>query len=258
MDHLEALNNDGYLDLQQLNYLPAPPILEQLRLRLRKIVSSIKSTHNLHTSRKATNLPIFKVGKKWLQSVFAATDLVDLIHSYLPKGALIHGVSEINCPAGTPSQHLHRDHEFGPHVSLVLAISLDGNSLKTELQPGSHLDHISPCTQRGALEKDRLERSKHLVAMRGQMMLYDPHIMHCGGANVSTTEPLTNRVFIMMVSKDMHRGDVEEINETNATVGFKSELLSSVMASGGGGGGKKRKNSTTGKGSKKKKKPTIP
>ena len=228
-DNEQQLNEEGYLDLEALGYLPAPTVLEHLRLRLRKVVGSINKLQKLHTSRKATNLPLSKMGKAWFQTVFASTELVDIIHTYLIKGALIHGVQEINCPAGTPSQHLHRDHGFGAQCALVLAISLDGKALKTELQPGSHLDHIAPCTQRGALERDRIERAKHLKAMQGQMMLYDPHIMHCGGANL-TEEELSNRVFIMMVSKDMHKGDVQEINETNATVGYKSELLSSVLA----------------------------
>ena len=237
---MDQLSEEGFLDLEALGYLPTISELEDLRLRLRKVVATINKLHNLHTSRNATNLPLHKLGKAWFQSVFASTDLVEIIHRYLIKGALIHGVQEINCPAGTPPQHLHRDHEFGAQCALVLAISLDGNALKTELQPGSHLDHIAPCTQRGALERDRIERAQHLTAMRGQMMLYDPHIMHCGGAN-PTQEQLSNRVFIMMVSKDMHKGDVREINETNATVGYKSELLSSVLATRNRQGTKRKK-----------------
>jgi len=237
---MDQLSEEGFLDLEALGYLPTTSELEDLRLRLRKVVATINKLHNLHTSRNATNLPLHKLGKAWFQSVFASTDLVEIIHRYLIKGALIHGVQEINCPAGTPPQHLHRDHEFGAQCALVLAISLDGNALKTELQPGSHLDHMAPCTQRGALERDRIERAQHLTAMRGQMMLYDPHIMHCGGAN-PTQEQLSNRVFIMMVSKDMHKGDVREINETNATVGYKSELLSSVLATRNRQGTKRKK-----------------
>lgn len=48
------------------------------------------------------------------------------------------------------------------------------------------------------MELDRLEREKKLVAMNGQMMIYDPHIMHRGGKNTSDVT-LSNRVFIMMV-----------------------------------------------------------
>jgi hypothetical protein len=216
----------GYLDLDSL--LPTIEILETLRLRLRKTVSSIKSIHPLHTSRRAWNLPIQKLGKGWFQQIFSP-ELVTIIHSVLPKGAFIHGVSEIECPAGTASQHTHRDHEYGDGMSLVVAISLDGNALKTELQPESHLEHIPPCTARGAMELDRLEREKKLIAMGGQMMIYDPHIMHRGGEN-TTEDALTNRVFIMMVSADTPKAHIKEINETNATVGYKGMLLSALLS----------------------------
>ena len=254
-DPVEDLLELGYLDLDALGHLPNPATLELLRLRLRKTVATIKSVHPLHTFRKAVNLPISKLGKPWFQSIFSPT-LVDIVHSVLRKGAYIHGVSEIVCPAGTASQHTHRDHEYGDGMSLVVAISLDGNALKTELQPESHTEHAPPCTARGAMELDRLEREKKLVAMKGQMMIYDPHIMHRGGKNTSDVT-LSNRVFIMMVGANTPKAHIKEINETNATVGYKGMLLSKLVekkVKKEKTSSKKRKKSNSSSSSSKKKK----
>ena len=92
---MDQLMEAGFLDLEALGYLPSISELEVLRLRLRKVVATVSKSHNLHTSRKATNLPLHKLGKAWFQSVFASTDLVEIIHGYSIKGALIHGVPDL-------------------------------------------------------------------------------------------------------------------------------------------------------------------
>jgi hypothetical protein len=87
-------------------------------------------------------------------------------------------MSEIECPAHTEAQHLHRDHRFGERIALVLAISLDGRPLGTEFDPGSHQDHLSELTAKGAMEDDREKRAKRLKTMPGRFMAYDPFILH--------------------------------------------------------------------------------
>ena len=51
-DNEQQLNEEGYLDLEALGYLPAPTV-----------VGSINKLQQLHTSRKATNLPLSKMGE---------------------------------------------------------------------------------------------------------------------------------------------------------------------------------------------------
>ena len=188
---VDDLEQHGYVDLEEhAGFMPSDVELEAMRKKLREIVASIKTKESLHTQRRATNLPINKMGRAFMHSIFNPA-VMEMLTTALPDGQLLHGMSEIECPAHTGPQHLHRDHRFGESVALVVAISLDERPLGTEFDPGSHHDHESELTARGSMERDRMERAGRLTSMKGRFMVYDPFIMHRGYPSLNPAPNLT-------------------------------------------------------------------
>ena len=76
------------------------------------------------------NLP---ATQKLRHAVVALIQKSPFLHDYVGDALRVQGVQDIVVSKACPPQEIHRDHQLGAKKAIVLAISLDGSPLGTEV-----------------------------------------------------------------------------------------------------------------------------
>ena len=102
----------------------------------------------------------------------------------------VQGVQDIVVSKACPPQEIHRDHQLGAKKAIVVAISLDGSPLGTEVIRGTHAgdDELSSYVARNRYSSKRapkaaamvehLRQSGAMTAVQSACMVYDPFVYH--------------------------------------------------------------------------------
>ena len=116
--------------------------------------------------------------------------VLDVVDEYLERRWSLTTVEYIDVQEKAPAQELHRDHSGPPGVACCVAVSFapEPSALRTRIVPGSH-------RWSGARVHNRLPA----VPVTTRAMVYDPRVIHGGGANPGNAEELC-RVFCTFVS----------------------------------------------------------
>ena len=137
----------------------------------------------------------------------------------------VQGVQDIVVSKACPPQEIHRDHQLGAKKSIVVAISLDGSPLGTEVIRGTHAgdDDLSAYVARNRYSSKRapkaaamiehLKQSGAMTAVQSACMVYDPFVYHRGAA--SDGPKTGGRLFIMLCAASLSADDQKAMRSTN-------------------------------------------
>ena len=158
----------------------------------------------------------------------AVVDLIQkspFLHDYVGDSLRVQGVQDIVVSKACPPQEIHRDHQLGAKKAIVVAISLDGSPLGTEVIRGTHAgdDELSAYVARNRYSSKRapkaaamiehLRQSGAMTAVQSACMVYDPFVYHRGAASAG---PKTGgRLFIMLCAASLAADEQKAMRTTN-------------------------------------------
>ena len=123
-----------------------------------------------------------------------------------------------------PPQEIHRDHQLGAKKAVVVAISLDGSPLGTEVIRGTHAgdDELSSYVARNRYSSKRapkaaamiehLKQSGAMTAVQSACMVYDPFVSSGSGLDGPKTG---GRLFIKLCAASLSADDQKAMRSTN-------------------------------------------
>lgn len=223
------------------------PAMAALVAALRAAVAApTGAASTLQNGRRATNIPESDGSvRDAVVGALRTTSAGAAIRAYVGARLEVQGVQDIAVPGvdGCGPQELHRDHQLGPRRAAVLALSLDGSPLRTEVVPGTHNDGAAADSDEGSGESDaddrggalsryvsahrystkrapkaaamlaHLRRADLLAPVDAAAMVYDPYVYHrgapCDGALTA------GRVFIMLCDADLPADAKRAMRSTN-------------------------------------------
>jgi len=185
-------------------------------------VSDEDPTSALQNHRRGRNLP---ASPKLRDAVVALIERSPFLYDYVGDALRVQGVQDIVVSQACPPQEIHRDHQLGARKAVVIAISLDGTALGTEVIRGTHQgdDELSAYVARNRYATKRvpkaaamiehLQRSGAMTSVQASCMAYDPYVYHRGAASAG---PQTGgRLFIMLCAASLSEPDAAAIRSTN-------------------------------------------
>ena len=168
------------------------------------------------------NLP---ATQKLRHAVVALIQKSPFLHDYVGDALRVQGVQDIVVSKACPPQEIHRDHQLGAKKAIVVAISLDGSPLGTEVIRGTHAgdDELSAYVARNRYSSKRapkaaamvehLRQSGAMTAVQSACMVYDPFVYHRGAA--SDGPKTGGRLFIMLCASSLSADDQKAMRSTN-------------------------------------------
>ncbi|CAH0375910.1 unnamed protein product [Pelagomonas calceolata] len=176
----------------------------------------------LQNDRRGRNLPATPALR---HAVVALIERSPFLHDYVGDDLRVQGVQDIVVSKACPPQEIHRDHQLGAKKAIVVAISLDGSPLGTEVIRGTHAgdDELSSYVARNRYSSKRapkaaamiqhLQQSGAMTAVQTSCMVYDPFLYHRGAASAG---PKTGgRLFIMLCASSLSADDQKAMRSTN-------------------------------------------
>ena len=176
----------------------------------------------LQNDRRGRNLPATPALR---HAVVALIERSPFLHDYVGDDLRVQGVQDIVVSKACPPQEIHRDHQLGAKKAIVVAISLDGSPLGTEVIRGTHAgdDDLSAYVARNRYSSKRapkaaamiehLKQSGAMTAVQSACMVYDPFVYHRGAASAG---PKTGgRLFIMLCASSLSADDQKAMRSTN-------------------------------------------
>ena len=192
---------------------------------LRQDLADASDTDNasvLQNDRRGMNLPATPALR---QAVVALIERSPFLHDYVGDDLRVQGVQDIVVSKACPPQEIHRDHQLGAKKAVVVAISLDGSPLGTEVIRGTHAgdDELSAYVARNRYSSKRapkaaamiehLRQSGAMTAVQSACMVYDPFVYHRGAASAG---PKTGgRLFIMLCAASLAADEQKAMRTTN-------------------------------------------
>ena len=176
----------------------------------------------LQNDRRGMNLP---ATQKLRHAVVALIQKSPFLHDYVGDSLRVQGVQDIVVSKACPPQEIHRDHQLGAKKAVVVAISLDGSPLGTEVIRGTHAgdDDLSSYVARNRYSSKRapkaaamiehLKQSGAMTAVQSACMVYDPFVYHRGAA--SDGPKTGGRLFIMLCAASLSADDQKAMRSTN-------------------------------------------
>ena len=158
-------------------------------------------------------------------AVVALIEKSPFLHDYVGDSLRVQGVQDIVVSKACPPQEIHRDHQLGAKKAVVVAISLDGSPLGTEVIRGTHAgdDDLSAYVARNRYSSKRapkaaamiqhLQQSGAMTAVQSACMVYDPFVYHRGAA--SDGPKTGGRLFIMLCASSLSADDQKAMRSTN-------------------------------------------
>jgi hypothetical protein len=176
----------------------------------------------LQNDRRGKNL---SATPKLKNAVVALIQKSPFLHDYVGDDLRVQGVQDIVVSKACPPQEIHRDHQLGAKKAIVVAISLDGSPLGTEVIRGTHAgdDELSAYVAKNRYSSKRapkaaamiehLRQSGAMTAVASSCMVYDPFVYHRGAASAG---PKTGgRLFIMLCAASLSADDQKAMRSTN-------------------------------------------
>ena len=176
----------------------------------------------LQNDRRGRNLPATPALR---HAVVALIERSPFLHDYVGDSLRVQGVQDIVVSKACPPQEIHRDHQLGAKKAIVVAISLDGSPLGTEVIRGTHAgdDELSAYVARNRYSSKRapkaaamiehLRQSGAMTAVQSACMVYDPFVYHRGAASAG---PKTGgRLFIMLCAASLAADEQKAMRTTN-------------------------------------------
>ena len=194
--------------------------VDALRAALADISEDTASV--LQNDRRGMNLP---ATPKLKNAVVALIEKSPFLHDYVGDALRVQGVQDIVVSKACPPQEIHRDHQLGAKKAIVVAISLDGSPLGTEVIRGTHAgdDELSAYVARNRYSSKRapkaaamiehLKQSGAMTGVRSACMVYDPFVYHRGAA--SDGPKTGGRLFIMLCAASLSSDDQKAMRSTN-------------------------------------------
>ena len=176
----------------------------------------------LQNDRRGRNLPATPALR---HAVVALIERSPFLHDYVGDDLRVQGVQDIVVSKACPPQEIHRDHQLGAKKAIVVAISLDGSPLGTEVIRGTHAgdDDLSAYVARNRYSSKRapkaaamiehLKRSGAMTAVQSACMVYDPFVYHRGAA--SDGPKTGGRLFIMLCAASLAADEQKAMRTTN-------------------------------------------
>ena len=215
-DIISHLETHGYCPIQA-----EASTVDRLRAGLAE-ASDNDNASVLQNDRRGINLS----STPWLRR--AVVDLIEkspFLHDYVGDDLRVQGVQDIVVSKACPPQEIHRDHQLGAKKAVVVAISLDGSPLGTEVIRGTHAgdDELSAYVARNRYSSKRapkaaamvehLKQSGAMTAVQSACMVYDPFLYHRGAA--SDGPKTGGRLFIMLCAASLSADDQKAMRSTN-------------------------------------------
>ena len=176
----------------------------------------------LQNDRRGRNLPATPALR---HAVVALIERSPFLHDYVGDDLRVQGVQDIVVSKACPPQEIHRDHQLGAKKAVVVAISLDGSPLGTEVIRGTHAgdDELSAYVARNRYSSKRapkaaamiqhLQQSGAMTAVQSACMVYDPFVYHRGAASAG---PKTGgRLFVMLCAAALSPDEQKAMRSTN-------------------------------------------
>ena len=214
-DIISHLETHGYCPIQA-----ADSDVDALRQALAETSDDTASV--LQNDRRGRNLPPAPALR---HAVVALIEKSPFLHDYVGDDLRVQGVQDIVVSKACPPQEIHRDHQLGAKKAVVVAISLDGSPLGTEVIRGTHAgdDDLSAYVARNRYSSKRapkaaamiqqLQRSGAMTAVQSACMVYDPFVYHRGAASAG---PKTGgRLFIMLCAASLAADEQKAMRTTN-------------------------------------------
>ena len=214
-DVVRHLDTHGYCPLNA-----DTETVDALRAALADISEDTASV--LQNDRRGMNLP---ATPKLKSAVVALIEKSPFLHDYVGDDLRVQGVQDIVVSKACPPQEIHRDHQLGAKRAIVVAISLDGTPLGTEVIRGTHAgdDDLSAYVARNRYSSKRapkaaamiehLKQSGAMTAVQSACMVYDPFVYHRGAASAG---PKTGgRLFIMLCASSLSADEQKAMRSTN-------------------------------------------
>jgi len=214
-DIISHLETHGYCPIQA-----ADSDVDALRQALAETSDDTASV--LQNDRRGRNLPATPSLKN---AVVALIEKSPFLHDYVGDSLRVQGVQDIVVSKACPPQEIHRDHQLGAKKAIVVAISLDGSPLGTEVIRGTHAgdDELSSYVARNRYSSKRapkaaamiehLKQSGAMTAVQSACMVYDPFVYHRGAA--SDGPKTGGRLFIMLCASSLSADDQKAMRSTN-------------------------------------------
>ena len=214
-DIISHLETHGYCPIQA-----ADSDVDALRQALAETSDDTASV--LQNDRRGMNLP---ATQKLRHAVVALIEKSPFLHDYVGDDLRVQGVQDIVVSKACPPQEIHRDHQLGAKKAVVVAISLDGSPLGTEVIRGTHAgdDELSAYVARNRYSSKRapkaaamiehLKRSGAMTAVQSACMVYDPFVYHRGAA--SDGPKTGGRLFIMLCAASLAADEQKAMRSTN-------------------------------------------
>ena len=215
---LEDIKISGFSDVTS-SMLPKNTVA--IEIELDRWLKISNKPRNLHTGRKAINIPV-KRATAILERILSPA-VVSILDAYIYGGWKLVGMQTIKVQPRSAVQKFHRDHQHGLGFSLVVSLSVDDCPLRTLMLPGSHTDHDTMSSSLFSADAlaVQFDRQKRSVAIKGRMMIYDPHIIHAGGANPDNRW-WSRRLFVTFASNELSNGDLRDMQQTNSLEGYRN------------------------------------
>jgi len=194
--------------------------VDALRAALADISEDTASV--LQNDRRGRNLPATPSLKN---AVVALIQKSPFLHDYVGDALRVQGVQDIVVAKACPPQEIHRDHQLGAKKAIVVAISLDGSPLGTEVIRGTHAgdDDLSAYVARNRYSSKRapkaaamiehLKQSGAMTAVTAPCMVYDPFVYHRGAA--SDGPKTGGRLFVMLCAASLSADEQKAMRSTN-------------------------------------------
>ena len=214
-DIISHLETHGYCPIQA-----ADSDVDALRQALAETSDDTASV--LQNDRRGRNLPATPSLKS---AVVALIEKSPFLHDYVGDALRVQGVQDIVVAKACPPQEIHRDHQLGAKKAIVVAISLDGSPLGTEVIRGTHAgdDDLSAYVARNRYSSKRapkaaamiehLKQSGAMTAVQSPCMVYDPFVYHRGAA--SDGPKTGGRLFIMLCAASLAADEQKAMRTTN-------------------------------------------
>ena len=214
-DIISHLETHGYCPIQA-----ADSDVDALRQALAETSDDTASV--LQNDRRGRNLPPAPALR---HAVVALIEKSPFLHDYVGDDLRVQGVQDIVVSKACPPQEIHRDHQLGAKKAVVVAISLDGSPLGTEVIRGTHAgdDELSAYVARNRYSSKRapkaaamiehLKRSGAMTAVQSACMVYDPFVYHRGAA--SDGPKTGGRLFIMLCAASLAADEQKAMRSTN-------------------------------------------
>lgn len=151
------------------------------------------------TGRIAHRIDTSTAPSSWMEDVFTK-DIRSVLREYLNcKSIAVHHCEVIAVPRRSPTQMFHRDHNYGTHICLTLAVCMNPNRvLKTEFVLGTP-------AAKGNVRADP-------VAPLGSTTLFEGCILHAGGEETEIKQTDYERLFFTITDSKTAEQYTEDLN----------------------------------------------